>query len=103
MTTQAIVSSLETGQIGLLLGECVENDAFRWIVRCNLDKSSPHPSDHHRIVKEDRARVARLDEICLQAGFRENRNLRLNGNVQRVKHGSQISLRSVELQPGGTH
>src|SRR5262245_35339094 len=99
MTPQAIVPSLERRPIGWLLGECVEDGAPQRIVRCKFDEAAEHPGHRHRVVKKDRAGVTRLNPIRLQAGFRENCDLRLNRDIESLQQRPQVALWAFKLQP----
>jgi hypothetical protein len=98
MAPQTILTALETWPVIRLLGQGVENDTSQRIKRGQFDEASIHPRDGNRIVEKDSAGVARLDQISLQAGLRENRNLRLNRNMKSLKQGSQVALWAFELK-----
>src|SRR5262249_44548064 len=95
MTCQALVVALESRHLTLLV-EAVENHALLCVLSCDLQhRSAAHPPHSDRVCKKHGARIARIDQGRLRTGLGEHDDLRLDRNVERSKHRSQISARAV--------
>src|SRR5437660_3731967 len=99
MASHAVVATPEHRLIAARLAQSVKDDALPWILGGHFDERlARHPGHHYMVVEEDRAGVARMDEMHLKAGLRENQHLRFDGNAERVERRSQIASRVVELE-----
>lgn len=82
-----------------VLAQGVENHALLGIFRSYFnDWTAMHPSHHNGIVEEKAARVMRVDAICLEACLRKDDQLRLDRDVESVKHRSQVALWTVKFE-----
>ena len=74
-----------TRDIGPLV-ERVKHDAGGFVVRRDLEDVAPaHPSERNAIVEEHGARVLFTDLLSLQAGPREDQQLRIDRDLQRLQ------------------
>src|SRR5215510_645009 len=89
MTAQTLEGALElrgSASRVLTLIEGVEHDARRRVVRRNLeDRRVAHPPDRDAIVEVDRTGTLLVDKLALQAGTREDQQLRINWNLQCIE------------------
>src|SRR5207237_1229767 len=83
-------------RIGLLL-ERVEDDALRRVGYRDLQQiAAAHPSHRDAIVEEQSARVLLADAPALEAGAREDEELRIDRQVERREGGGQVAALLVE-------
>jgi hypothetical protein len=105
MTREAPVGALEPRgitQAGVLL-QGLKDDALPRIVRRHLqERRARDVPDDDAIVEVQGARVRRVCERMLDAGFREQQDLRFDRYVELCQHGAEKPRSAVELEGGGT-
>lgn len=98
MAGEARVVSNELRGGDLLLREQVEDDPLLRILGGQLDEAAAHPADGHGIVEEQGPRIARGDEAGLHAGLREDGDLRVDGDLQRLERRRQVAAHRIERE-----
>src|SRR5215467_3133442 len=82
-----------------VLIERVEHDAGGFVVRGDLDHVAiAHPSERHAVVEEDRPRILFADSFPLQAGARQDLQLRVHRNLQGLERRAQESAAPFERE-----
>ena len=78
----------------------VEDQAGAGVVGGDLEQVAvAHPAERDAVVEEERPRVRRADQPGLQAAFREQQQLRVDRQLQRVEHRRQVAGPPLEGQP----
>ena len=105
MTAQADEGALELRRTGRRVGalvEGVEHDAGGLVVCCDFDNVAvAHPAERDAVVEKQRSRILFADPLALQAGAREDEQLRIHRNLQRVERGPKESAAPVEREAHG--
>ena len=93
-------SRLNTGRSAGSLLQRVEDDAGAGVVGGDLEQVAvAHPAERDAVVEEQRPRVRRTDQPGLEAALREQQQLRVGRQRQRVEHRRQVAAAPLEGQP----
>jgi hypothetical protein len=102
VTTQADEGALELRRTGRRVGaliEGVEHDAGGLVVRRDFDDVAvAHPAERDAVVEKQRSWILFADPLALQAGAREDEQLRIRRNLQRVKRRPKKSAAPLERE-----
>ena len=99
MAAEAGLGPAQEGLVGRLLIHLIEDRALLGILRGDLEhEGAADPGDGHRVVEVNHPRIPRIDQVQLRAGLGEDRDLRLNRDLQRLEQGSQVAVGVVRRQ-----
>src|ERR1700704_6178430 len=91
MAARTIAGALESRTRGDVLIEVVEDHPELGIDGGRFDEAASGPPDDHTVVEKQRSRIGWADESGLHTRLGKYRELRLNRDVQRFQHRSQIA------------
>jgi hypothetical protein len=99
---QAEIAALDHRLLGRALIERVEHDPLPRILRGEFQElGAMDEAERHGVVEVDRPRIARGDSRRLDAGLREQQQLRGGRHAERLEHRRQIPVHGIEGQRGG--
>src|SRR5689334_12642339 len=90
------VVAAERQRSGARLRQGVEDRALSRVVGRELqDLAATYPAHRDLIVEVDGPRIRRSDTRGLEAGFREDQQLRLHRDIERLQNRAQVSIRRL--------
>ena len=98
VTHRAAVGALKLRFARLPLLQGIKDDALLGILGCQLHEPPAHPSDGNGVTKEYGPGIFGLNEGGLQAGLREDGNLRFDGNAEQFQYRPQIAVSILEFE-----
>ena len=88
------LGALEDGMVALVLVQYIEDGALHRIERNELEHFSVvHLADVNVVIEVERARSLRRDLFVLEAGLGKHQRLRVDRDLQPIKHRLQIAVR----------
>ena len=102
MARQAGVVAREPRSPGRRLGQSVEHDPLRGVLRGELEQiAAPDPGHRHDIVVVHGTRVVAANQTGLQAGLRERQHLGRHRHLQGLEHRAEVASPAVVERQGG--